>query len=372
MLTSNHTLLSAANSDSPLTPINFLSASIGHRHKMSHVPSLVSKESHHNHHNHHLSNDALCSPVLADDDHSPFNDFSDSPGATFANSESNIEDSKLSPSFARNKRKNFQPRCISDEQEEFLSGVDSQKQNRKLSSCEESNDIQIVSDKSPESTMFANSSLTETILGELINSLHSQTVNNGKATDQPLDLSSQDQLQQSKQLSELLFIKNIASLYPQLSSLQENIGKTPAPPNLEPSTPTKEDPTREFITGAPFSQLDTESEHAELSTKDNSLEELFHLYNLNHEQYLKLGEQQQVKKSIVKSTANITDTSRKWIKQSIYHSGTLFLNIAVVSVCKGRGDILGCHQNTNYTRMQQIRALLASVDLYRDQWWVGI
>lgn len=247
---------------------------------MSHVPSLLDTTHRHHHRNHHRlpsasppsssSGDNHCQSPVSFDDSSSFT--TTVPAAPVA-----TDDSLKS----RNKRKNFQPRCISDDHDdEVFDVVDPAAAVGKFSSPEKQD-------------LFGGSSLTDTLLlGELINSLHSQS--NGTKNEQPLDLSGPiDQLPGSKQLSDLLLMKNIASLYPQLASLHDVNGSTRAHQFGSSKDFEKEDEPSDYSVSFPPPPPPPPPPAPASDVKDGSFEELLQLYNFNRDQYMKLCQQQQ-------------------------------------------------------------------------------
>lgn len=258
MLTSSHALPAPATASpqpsckTPLMPCDYLSASC---YKMSHhVPSLLGSDhrispnnlsdlNDNNYDSGHLS----AGECHQNSDLDPFaytdcNDNSESQNQhlQFSNSSNYAsllaQDNKFNDfKYGRNKRKNFKPRCITDDNpaeqppsEIILNNNQSQSDSNLLPANNSSPDNKVntanLSDKVMQnSEMFDNSSPNDALLSVLISNLNNSRPvcnnnnNNGKATEQPLDLSNQEQLQQTKQLAELLFLKNIRNIYPQLS-----------------------------------------------------------------------------------------------------------------------------------------------------------
>lgn len=214
---------------------------------------------------------------------------------------------KFGPQFCRNKRKNFRPRCFpeeeDDKEEEENSVIASEGQDPSVGAVAvQSVSCSLIADLEPKNNKLTKScagilapsspAMADSIFNQFISNLNEQALtSNGKLEHQQpqaLDLSSQEQLQQNKQLAELLFLKNIRNLsmfYPHLTPnmfMQAGDSKLPADSASELAVETKE----ALPEIAPVQSEPTES--AQMEAPDSlPIEQLMQLYGFNRDLYLK-------------------------------------------------------------------------------------
>lgn len=147
----------------------------------------------------------------------------------------------------RNKRKNFRPRCITDDNERG-----------DMNPFAASNPEPDAKPMNMSTAALDNSSLSlanSIFLNELINNLHAA---NGASKPAPppsdaIDLTSQEQLETTKQLAELIFLKNMKTLYPLFydnALLQSSTNGHQSPPSRANSLSSSVTETESSANGA--------------------------------------------------------------------------------------------------------------------------
>ena len=229
---------------------------------------------------------------------------------------------KQSTELCHNKRKNFHPRCLSEDEE---SDKETNSSNSLSFHLNSQSNCKLTIDTETIPLTSSSPIMADSIFNEFISNLNGQAMaTNGKLDhqQQALDLTNpEEQLQQQKQLAELLFLKNIRNFsmfYPHLSPqmfMQSTDSKLPIDVTSDPANETKDGSVESVPEPEPVHQEPIESEPVESTetAESSPIEQLLHLYGINRDLYMKALQQANRSSQESSESMELGSLSRKLI-----------------------------------------------------------